>query len=418
MTKIFETFKLPCGVNLNNRIAKAAMTEGLADQHDNPRDTLFELYHRWSNSDAGLLITGNVMIDRRFLERPGNIVIDSKTDYDALSDWAIAGTHNGNHLWMQLNHPGRQCTKLVTKTPLAPSEVPLKLGGLFGRPRAMSEDEIYGAIQAWVFAARTAINAGFTGVQIHAAHGYLISQFLSPKTNLREDGWGGNLNKRARFLFAVYDAIRAELGPSIPISVKLNSADFSKGGFSEEDAIQVASWLEERGIDLLELSGGTYEKIAFFGDADLRRDSTKKREAYFLKYAEQIRKAAPKIPLMLTGGFRSKSGMEDALESGAVDVLGLARPFCIHPNFPRDLRLGHLNILPSPEKNIVFGKGFFGPTSSSKIMRGFNSQTHSAWFFNQIYLLAEGLDPDLHYPYKRALKEHFFRERALAKARR
>lgn len=404
MTDLSDPLTLPCGAILENRIAKAAMTEGLADEYDDPTSDHEGLYRAWSLGGAALHITGNVMVDRRFLERPGNVVVDEETNFDALAAWARAGTAGGNHLWMQINHPGRQCQKTSAARPVAPSEVGLELAGLFGKPRALTSEGIEEIFDRYRFVASTAKRAGFTGVQVHSAHGYLANQFLSPITNRRTDEWGGTLRNRARFLMRAVDAVREAVGPDFPVSVKLNSADFQKGGFTNEESAQVAGWLQRAGIDLLEISGGTYESTAFLGGE--QAESTKRREAYFLEYSELIREAAPDTPLMVTGGFRTPSVMQDALATGGLDMVGIARPFCVSPNFPRAVLEGDSEPLPCPEHEVRLGDGFFGPASSSKVMRGFNSLVGSAWFNHQMLNIARDRPIDMTYGARMALLSH------------
>jgi 2,4-dienoyl-CoA reductase-like NADH-dependent reductase (Old Yellow Enzyme family) len=225
--------QLPCGAVLPNRLCKVALTEGLADPMNRATERLERLYRAWSLGGAGLIITGNVQIDRTHLERPGNVVIDDNGGFDRLRAYAAAGREGGNHLWMQINHPGRQTPKTMNASPIAPSAVALDLPGqAFGQPRAATEAEIIDLIRRFAHVATVARDAGFSGVQIHGAHGYLISQFLSPIANRRTDAWGGALENRARFLMEVIGAVRHAVGIDFPIAVKLNSADFQKGGFS------------------------------------------------------------------------------------------------------------------------------------------------------------------------------------------
>ncbi len=405
-----EPLKLPCGATLDNRIAKAAMTEGLADAFDDPGDRIANLYRIWSQGGAGLHVTGNVMLDRRFLERPGNVVLDEQTSYDGLVAWASAGTSAGNHLWMQINHPGRQCQRTSTSEPLAPSAVHLDLAGFFGKPRALTVAEIENIFDRYRFCAGAARDAGFTGVQVHSAHGYLSNQFLSPVTNQRTDEWGGSLENRARFLLQAVRVVRETVGPNFPVAVKLNSSDFQKGGFSNEDAAQVAAWLEELKIDLLELSGGTYENVTFMEGVSERAASTQRREAYFLEYAKLIRAAAPNTPLMVTGGFRTPAAMEQAVESGEIDVVGLARPFCVQPDFPRALLAGSPDELPTPERGLRLGPGVFGPASENRILRALNVQAGTAWFYQQIVDLADGNPTNVCLGARRALAGHLARD--------
>ncbi len=422
MEPLARSLTLPCGAILSNRIAKAAMTEGLADPDDRASEGLATLYGRWSDGGAGLLLTGNVMVDRRYLERPGNVVIDGNGGEAGLRTWAAAGTRSGNHLWMQISHPGRQCTRMSSSHPVSPSSEKLQgMMGLIAPPRALGVDEIHEIIERFAEVARTAKDNGFTGVQIHSAHGYLSSQFLSPRANKRTDEWGGSLENRARFLLETYAAVRAAVGSDFPIAVKLNSADFQKGGFSKEESARVAGWLAERGLDLLEISGGTYEQMALLGrgdaSAEAKAESTRQREAYFLEYARDIRKSAEGLPLMVTGGFRTPQLMRDVLDSGEVDLIGIARPFCVAPDFPRELLAGGLEALPMPEKEIRLGPGIFGRASSSRSMRTLNGQAEVAWFYRQIIEMSEGREPDPRFGTWSCLFGHFAGEFRRARRR-
>ena len=379
-----QPLKLACGAVLPNRLCKSAMTEGLADAQLRPTPRLDTLYRRWSEGGAGLLVTGNVMIDRRVLERPGNVALDPARPnaeiMSGLRSWAKAGTVAGNHLWMQINHAGRQSPWYVTSEPLAPSAVHLKLLGNYRKPRALTEPEILDYIQRYAHVAATAREAGFTGVQIHSAHGYLISSFLSPVTNQRTDAWGGSLENRARMLLETIKATRAKVGPDFPVGLKLNSADFQKGGFSHDECLQVVGWLNAAGLDLLEISGGTYEQPRLLGysgqqkttdgstapmsqqaGAPIVADSTRRREAYFLDYATAIRKIA-KMPLLVTGGFRTRAGMNEALAQNECDVIGLGRPLCGEPDLPRRLLQSQIEELPRYERRMQLGPGIFAPT--------------------------------------------------------
>ncbi len=389
-----QALTLPCGAVIPNRLGKSAMTEGLADKHDRPTIRHERLYRTWSEGGTGLHITGNVMIDRRYLERAGNVVLEDERDLDLFRSWAKAGSVGGNHLWVQLNHPGRQCPRMVNKQPLSPSDVHLDLLGNFGKPRAMSEEDIQDVIKRFARSASLVKRAGFTGVQIHCAHGYLFSQFLSPKVNQRTDHWGGSLENRARIIRQTIKAVREVVGTDFPVSAKLNSADFQKGGFSLEDCVQVAEWLGEDGIDLLEISGGTYEQLSLIGvEPSEVRESTRKREAYFIEYAERI-KAAAKVPVMVTGGFRSRSVMEKALENGEVDLVGLARPLCTQPDCSRRLIEGTLDQLDDYEQGLVLGSGFWGNNSSSNLVKAINSFGQVGFYYWQIIRLGEGKPPE------------------------
>lgn len=327
---------LPNGAVLPNRILKSAMSEILGTRSHAPSKALPTLYRRWAQGGTGLLITGNVMIDRRRLGEPGNVVVEDERDLEALRDWAAAGTEGGVQLWMQLNHPGKQSPKFLPGETVAPSAVGFgpQLSSAFAVPRALEHDEILDIIERFGCSAAVAKKAGFTGVQIHGAHGYLVSQFLSPHHNRREDGWGGSLENRSRFVREVYKSIRNAVGPAFPIGIKLNSADFQKGGMNEEDSLQVMKELESAGIDMIEVSGGTYEAPAMTGFK-----SKETREGYFLAFVERAREEL-KVPLCVTGGFRSPEGMSRAVHEGAADLVGLATTLAIQPDFSRDVLAG------------------------------------------------------------------------------
>ncbi|WP_326490873.1 NADH:flavin oxidoreductase/NADH oxidase family protein [Mammaliicoccus sciuri] len=320
-----------------NRFYKASMSETLGNRYNSPTKNIVNLYSRWSNGGSGILMTGNVMVDRNALGEPGNIVIEDERDITLLKNWAKVGTQNNNHLWMQINHPGKQSPKNLSKEPVAPSSIPVgrNLSNVFNHPRALKHDEILGIIKRFGNTAYIAKNAGFTGVQIHAAHGYLINQFLSPYHNKRNDAWGGSLENRMRFLMEVYYEIRRRTGEKFPIAVKLNSADFQRGGFTEEDSMKVLKAIDKAGIDLIEISGGNYENPVMFEGSNIR-ESTKKREAYFLDYADKARKLV-NTPIVVTGGFRSAEGMEAAINSGSIDMVGIAKPLVINPDLPNQI---------------------------------------------------------------------------------
>jgi 2,4-dienoyl-CoA reductase-like NADH-dependent reductase (Old Yellow Enzyme family) len=398
------------------------MTEGLADANDNATERHVALYRRWSEGGAGLLLTGNVMVDRRFLERPGNVVIDGNGGEDRLRAFAKAGTSSGNHLWMQISHPGRQCTRMSSSEPVSPSSEKLEgMLGLAAPPRALESWEIHDIIRRFAHVARAAKETGFTGVEIHSAHGYLSSQFLSPRVNKRTDEWGGPLRNRARFLLQTFEAVRDAVGSTFPIAVKLNSADFQKGGFSKEESAEVARWLAELGLDLLEISGGTYEQMALFGDKgeenEAKAESTRQREAYFLQYARDMRAALVDTPLMVTGGFRTPALMREVVEAGEVDVIGIARPFCVDPDLAHKLLAGSEEPLPAPETSIRLGPGPLGRRSAIRALRTLNAGAEVAWFYRQIIELGDGRDPVVPIGPWSALLGHLSREFKTARRR-
>ena len=337
MNILQEEMILPNGVILSNRIAKSAMSENLSNKYNEPTPVLINVYKRWAQSGAGLLITGNIMIDSKAMGEPRNVVVEDRKNFKILKEWAESVKGTNTHLWAQINHPGRQAMEQINSNLKAPSAIPLKIGGRKNTtkiiPEALTESEILDIIKAFGNTALILKEAGFSGIQIHGAHGYLVSQFLSPYSNIRTDKWGGSLENRSRFVIEVYREIRKQVGISFPIGIKLNSADFQKGGFSEEESMEVVKILSKEGIDLIEISGGTYEAPAMMGK---RKGSTIEREVYFMDYIEKARKIT-NTPLMLTGGFRTTSVMRDAIASNQLDIIGIARPFAVFPNIGNEI---------------------------------------------------------------------------------
>ena len=330
---VFSPLTLPNGIELPNRLAKAAMEENMAISGHLPGDGIFRLYETWANGGTGLLITGNVMVDHRAMTGPGGIALEADTPLAPFKQWTKAGQKNGTHMWMQINHPGRQVYAAMGGSVLSPSDVALDLGKhskMFGQPRAMTESEIRELIQRFAITSSRAVEAGFNGIQIHAAHGYLLSQFLSPLSNQRKDQWGGSLENRARLLFEIVKAVKAAVPKDTAISVKLNSADFQRGGFDTDDALQVVKQLGELHVDLVELSGGSYESPAMQGNtADGR---TLAREAYFLSFAKEIAKQAT-MPIMTTGGITRLAVAQQVIDQG-VDMAGIGRALAFSPALP------------------------------------------------------------------------------------
>ena len=345
-TELFSPLVLRSGARLRNRVAKAAMEENLAGSSQLPDERLISLYRRWGAGGAGLLITGNVMVHAEALTGPGGVVADDRAPLDPFIRWAEAGKSGGAAMWMQINHPGRQVQARMPGVAWAPSPVKLEVGRQskrFAEPQAMTDRQIGATIEMFAASARLAERAGFDGVEVHAAHGYLLSQFLSPLVNKRTDDWGGGLENRARLLLDVVRAVRAAASSSFTVAVKLNSADFQRGGFDVKDAERVIAMLEPLGVDLVELSGGSYESPAMAGrPADNRSrpadDRTKVREAYFLELASDLAKTSP-LPLMLTGGITRRETAEQVLASG-VEVVGMATAMAVTPELPDRWRHG------------------------------------------------------------------------------
>jgi 2,4-dienoyl-CoA reductase-like NADH-dependent reductase (Old Yellow Enzyme family) len=339
-SELFTPLKLRSGLVLQNRIAKAAMEENMAGAAQLPDQRLFSLYRRWGAGGAGLLITGNVMVHAQALTGPGGVVLDSGAALEPFAEWAKAGKAGGAAMWMQINHPGRQVQAQMPGVVWAPSAVGVELGKhtkRFGRPVAMTPKQIEATVQRFAVAAVGAERAGFDGVEVHAAHGYLLSQFLSPLSNRRTDEWGGSVQNRARMLLDVVRAIRSAVSASFAVAVKLNSADFQRGGFDADDARRVIAMLEALGVDLVELSGGNYESPAMAGRAADAR--TQAREAYFLELATELAATSP-LPLMLTGGITRRETAEKALANG-VAMVGMATALAVTPDLPDRWRAGN-----------------------------------------------------------------------------
>jgi 2,4-dienoyl-CoA reductase-like NADH-dependent reductase (Old Yellow Enzyme family) len=376
-----EPLALRSGVTLPNRLAKAATSEHLADHRGAPTNQLITAYRALAQAGAGLLISGNVMVDGAALEAPRNVVIEDYRHREQLRRWAAVTEGTDAKFILQLSHPGRQTMRGNRlrgrrQDVVSASAVPLAVGGsrLFQAPRALSEPEIKAIIARFARAAQIAAEAGFDGVQIHAAHGYLFNQFLSPLVNQRTDQWGGPLENRMRLLVETVREIRATTSRQFLIAVKLNSADFQRGGFDADDSLTVARALEKEGIDLLEISGGTYESTAMVAGTP-QRESTRAREAYFLEFAERFSQEVS-VPIMLTGGFRTRHGMNDALDSGAVDVVGLARPITYEPDLPQRLLDG------TAEQSMV--------TPKTLGHKNIDDLLNSAWHQQQIARLGRG----------------------------
>lgn len=405
MTIMINTpLTLPSGVELRNRLVKSAMTERLANPRNEVTDRHLQLYKAWGDGGIGLQITGNVLVDRRNLEAPGNVVIDGTPSNEyavMLAKWAEACNSGGGKTVVQLSHAGRQTQKMVNPQPDAPSAISVDLpGGQFGTPRAMTGDDIKRLIEKYAIATRASRAAGFDGVQIHAAHGYLMSQFLSPLTNKRDDEWGGSLENRARLFLEAIRAAKAEAGPGFGVSVKLNSADFQKGGFSQSDSTAVIGMLNQLDLDFVEISGGNYEQPKMMDMEGLKpvhdegvRESTIKREAYFLDYAKEVQSVAM-MPLLVTGGFRTRDGMNAALSDGAADLIGLGRPLCVDVNAPAQLVAGELDELPKWEKTLRIGPGIFGPNSSIGLFKALNGFGMQSWYYAQLHRIADGIEPN------------------------
>ena len=338
---LFTPITLPNGTTIKNRFFKSAMSEGMGTRDFQPKKNIATLYKRWAEGGTGLIITGNIMVDPKGTAEPGNIVFDKNSNMEILKNWAKQGQQHGAKVMVQLNHPGKQAPKTVSKQTVAPSAVPLGngLNKLFSTPRALTTSEVEELVQKFVTSAKVAKEAGFSGVQIHAAHGYLISQFLSPHDNRRTDKYGGSLENRMRFLKEIYLGMREELGKDFNIGIKINSTDFKEDGLTEEDSLKTIIELADLGLDFVEISGGTYERPAMMGAT-----SKSTNQVFFAEYSKKLKQKI-EIPVVVTGGIRSINAMNTLLNNNTTDFIGIARPLTIDPNIPNKIKQGTYTIV-------------------------------------------------------------------------
>ncbi|MCW6665325.1 NADH:flavin oxidoreductase/NADH oxidase family protein [Aerococcaceae bacterium NML191219] len=327
---LFTEKKLNNNLEIKNRFVKAAMNEAMGNKYLQPKEEIIRLYETWAKGGTGLIITGNVMVDPNYLAEPGNIVFDKNSNKELLRKWSDAGRVNGSKIVVQINHPGKQAPKTVSKNPVAPSAVPIvgEIGNLFNKPRELSGEEIKDLVQKFALAAKIAYQTRFDGVEIHAAHGYLINQFLSPFDNRRKDEYGGSIDNRMRFLHEIYLAMREVTSKDFAIGLKINSSDFKEGGFSEEDSMYVIEKMDKSGIDFIEVSGGSYE------NPKMNESTSKnKNSVFFADYSKKIKEKI-NAPVIVTGGIRTVDSMVELIENDYSDFIGLARPLAIEPNIP------------------------------------------------------------------------------------
>ena len=314
---------LPCGAVLKHRLAKAAMSDSLADGRGDPTTAQLRLYERWAQGGIALSIIGEVHGDPCFPERPGNLVLGESSNQQAFQSLAGRATIDDAHLWLQLGHAGALSHAPISQ-PKGPSA--LDIGNV--QCRGMSTDEVRELPDLFAKTAACAMAAGFSGVQIHAAHGFLLGQFLSPLFNRRTDGYGGSIEARCRVVIEVVDKVRSAVGPAFPIGIKINATDQLEGGLTQDDALEVVRLLDGTSIDLIDISAGTY-----FPGAKATSDGSGKGP-YFVDFARRAR-ARTNTPLMLTGGFKTREQAVSALASGAIDVVGLARAMVLDPELPQ-----------------------------------------------------------------------------------
>lgn len=369
---------LPNDMVIPNRIVKAPMTERIAKSDHIPHSGLINLYTEWAKGGAGLIVTGNVMVDRTYLEAPGNMVLDKTQSLDAFKELAGTVKSFGASIWMQLNHPGPQSPRSLTPEPVAPSPTPARKPEFFCTPRALTTTEINEIVEQFACSAAAAKKAGFDGVQVHASYGYLLSSFLSPRTNQRTDRWGGSLENRARILRSVARAIRESTGRDFALSVRINVSDYLPNGFTMAEAIQTIQWLERDTVDSVDLSGGSYDRSISFE----RKYRHPDREDLFSNIAKRVKRAVS-IPVMITGTLRTGSYMNSIIEKGWVDAVGMARPLLCDVEFPAKLVDGYMGKVAEPRYHLEYRNAM------ERIVK------EIFWYYEQIHRLSTGSKIDL-----------------------
>ena len=316
--------ELPCGAVLKNRLIKSAMSDSLADGTGNPVEAQIRLYERWAQGGVALSLIGEVQCDPRFPEKPGNLVLGPESDMNSLKMLTARASVNGAHIWPQLGHAGALSHKPIS-VPAGPSA--LEIGDF--KCAGLSRSEIQQLPESYARAAAIAKSAGFTGVQIHCGHGFLLSQFLSPLFNHRTDQYGGSIEARCRIIVEIIQKVRLTTGPAFPIGIKINSSDQLKGGLSQKDALEAIRILSQTSIDIIEISGGTY-----FPGAEASLDRSVKGP-YFTEFAQKARQITH-IPLITTGGFKTRAEAVNALSNESADIVGIARAMVLNPLLAND----------------------------------------------------------------------------------
>lgn len=319
-----QPLELPCGATLKNRLTKSAMSDSLGDGEGDPTEAQIRLYERWAQGGAALSVIGEVQCGPHYPEKPGNLVLGPKSNQQALQQLSSRGVIEGAHLWPQLGHAGALSHLPISK-PKGPSA--LDIDGL--QCAGMTMEEIQDLPDMYAKAAKHAKTTGFNGVLVHAGHGFLFSQFLSPLFNHRSDGYGGSIEARSRIIIEVIAAIRRTVGPDFPIGIKINSTDKLQGGLTENDALEVVRLLDKTSIDIIDISGGTY-----FPGAPASSEGSSDGGPYFIDFARRA-KAVTRIPLMLTGGFETRDQAIAAVQTGTADMVSLARAMVLNPQLPQ-----------------------------------------------------------------------------------
>ncbi len=296
------------------------MSDSLGNGEGDPTEAQIRLYERWAEGGVAVSIIGEVQGDPRYPEKPGNLVFGAHTDRQAMKSLVSRATIEGAHVWPQLGHAGA-LSHLPISRPKGPSA--LDIQGL--QCAGMSVQDVQELPSMYARTAAYAKNAGFGGVHVHAGHGFLLSQFLSPLFNRRDDGYGGSIEARCRIVLEVIDEVRRAVGRPFPVGIKINSTDKLEGGLTEADALEVVRLLDRTSVDLIDISGGTY-----FPGAKASSEGSSNDGPCFLEFARRAKEVTD-VPLMLTGGFERREQGVDAVAGGAVDMVSLARAMVLEP---------------------------------------------------------------------------------------
>jgi 2,4-dienoyl-CoA reductase-like NADH-dependent reductase (Old Yellow Enzyme family) len=324
-------------LELKNRLVRSATAERLAtDPVGRATPALAAFYGELARGGVGLIITGHAYVSPAGKAHPEMLSVHCDQMIPGLSDLTRAVHAEGGRIALQINHGGRQCDQTCTPRAIAPSAVATSSGAV---PHEMTSGEIVEAVDAFGQAARRAQVTGFDAVQLHGAHGYLIGQFLSPHTNRRNDAWGGDFERRLRFLEAVCEAVRGQVGPDYPVLIKLGMMDNLErvpDGLTPDEGARIVARLADLGLDAVEVSGGD----GGGEDFNVRLAvGTKVPEAYFRPLARRA-KAVTELPVLLVGGLRSRATMDGVLAAGDADLISLCRPLIREPDLPERLRSG------------------------------------------------------------------------------
>ena len=358
-------------LTLPNRLVRGATSETMASASGVVYDSFVELYRRLAEGGAGLLLTGHMYVDPRGQASANQTGIHDDKVIPGLKQATEAVHEAGGRIFAQIGHCGSQ-TMMSRITPVAPSPVPNAMYTI--QPEELTAEEIRGLVHAFGDAARRAAEANFDGIHIHGGNGYLISEFCSPHANTRDDDWGGDAERRSRFMVEAYDAVRAAVGPEFPVTARLSVEDSVEGGLQQEESLLRARVLADRGINGFETTYGVmrsyFENIRPYvavGRAQAWRNLLVQRarqpagaEAYYRPFARSVKEASG-LPIILVGGVRTTQTMTDILESGDADFLALARPFIREPDLVRKLEAGRTGGVECVSCNMCLAHDGFDP---------------------------------------------------------